>query len=635
MLGFSVLAGIVAIGPSAALATTYYVANAGSDQNDGTSPERPWRTLARVNGQALEPGDTVLLRRGDRWREQLLPHSGSEAGAVTYGAYGEGPKPLLLGSMAVNDPAQWVAEGDHIWATTSPKGTGRSVLTEDTLRWSLYCENGAQAAGERDAAVFDSPPASFHVTCAESGKSGSDMQLSLAPFRIELGRTYRLSLRAQSTLRFACSFPVLMKQGRPWGSYTGGAPLPAMELGPEWQTYTHYYRATVTADDARLTIFLGGGLAAGAVLHVDSLSLEECETGNLLCVDVGNIILNGGEACGVKKWLDADLKQQGDFWYDRRGQRVKLYSTEPPTAHYRDIECALYVHQIDESGRCYVTYENLALLYGGAHGIGGGNTHHITVRDCDFGFIGGADQMGGDHRVRFGNGIEFWGNAHDNLVERCRLWEVYDAALTNQNAGAVVEQVNITYRYNVIWNCEYSFEYWNAPEASLTRNIRFEDNTCVNAGHGWGHAQRPDPSGRHLCFYSSPAAASGITIRNNVFYEAAGNAFYAPTWPAEGLTALDMDHNLWHQAQGVMASLEDHPYTMADFAKYQAEQGKDVHSMVADPLFVDLPNHDFHLTANSPCVDAGMDVGAKADFEGTPVPQGKAPDIGAYECRSR
>jgi len=58
------------------------------------------------------------------------------------------------------------------------------------------------------------------------------------------------------------------------------------------------------------------------------------------------------------------------------------------------------------------------------------------------------------------NGIEFWSNARDCLVEGCRLWEIYDAALTNQGNGTN-QQVNITYRDNVIWNSEYSFEYWN------------------------------------------------------------------------------------------------------------------------------------------------------------------------------
>jgi hypothetical protein len=233
--------------------------------------------------------------------------------------------------------------------------------------------------------------------------------------------------------------------------------------------------------------------------------------------------------------------------------------------------------------------------------------------------------------VRFGNGIEFWGAAHDNVVEGCRLWEIYDAALTNQNAGAVVQEYNLYYRNNVIWNSEYSFEYWNHPEASVTRDVYFENNTCVNAGHGWGHRQRPDPSGRHLCFYNSPAQAQGIYIRNNIFFEAVTNSFYAPGWSAEGLAALRMDHNCWYQAAGTMISLKGKSYPMAQFAQYQSEQQQEGHSIVADPLFVDPAKCDFHLTAESPCLDTGMDVGLKADCEGTPVPHGRRPDIGAYQ----
>ena len=125
------------------------------------------------------------------------------------------------------------------------------------------------------------------------------------------------------------------------------------------------------------------------------------------------------------------------------------------------------------------------------------------IRDCDVAWIGGGHQFTGPDGkpIRFGNGIEFWENAYDNLVEGCRIWEIYDAALTNQGSQNN-SQINITYRDNVIWNSEYSFEYWNRGPESTTRNIRFEHNTCVNAGLGWGHAQRRIPTAATSCFTS-------------------------------------------------------------------------------------------------------------------------------------
>jgi predicted dehydrogenase len=59
------------------------------------------------------------------------------------------------------------------------------------------------------------------------------------------------------------------------------------------------------------------------------------------------------------------------------------------------------VCDVDEGGKSYVIYEDLDLRYGGAHGIGGGSTHHIIVKDCDLLYIGGGDQFGGDRTVRY------------------------------------------------------------------------------------------------------------------------------------------------------------------------------------------------------------------------------------------
>ena len=455
---------------------TYYVSNDGSDAANGRSPDTAWSTLNHVSAADLKPADSVLFRRGDTWRGQLHVKSGAEGKPITYGAYGEGPKPIFLGSAVLSRAEQWRHEGDNIWSTT--------------------------------------------------------------------------------------------KKDR-----------------------------------------------------------------HLLPKDVGNMILNGGESCGVKVWRQADLDAQGKFWYDRDRQAVKLSLAQNPATVYDSIECALGRHIISQWRTAYVTYENLDLRYGGSHGIAGGDVHHIAVRGCDFSFIGGAQH--GD-RVRFGNGVEFWGGAHDCLVENCRLWEIYDTALTNQNSGATVQQYNITYRNNVIWNCEYSFEYKNGPETSRTWNIVFENNTCAFAGHGWGGSQRPNPGGAQLLFMygiqGSPAQSKDIIIRNNIFFEARGHAFWAPAWPKEGTdAALRMDHNCWYQPEGFMVFLQAEVFTMSQFSRYQTERDTEPNSIAADPRFVDRARGDFRLRADSPCIDAGVVTDRKADFDGTPVPQGSAPDIGACE----
>ena len=77
--------------------TTYYVSPNGDDFNDGLTPETAWQTCDNltINNYLLEPGDAILFERGGIYRRTspILVKSG-----VTYGAYGEGYKPLIYGS---------------------------------------------------------------------------------------------------------------------------------------------------------------------------------------------------------------------------------------------------------------------------------------------------------------------------------------------------------------------------------------------------------------------------------------------------------------------------------------------------------------------------------------------------------
>lgn len=92
-----------------------------------------------------------------------------------------------------------------------------------------------------------------------------------------------------------------------------------------------------------------------------------------------------------------------------------------------------------------------------------------------------------------------------------------------------------------------------------------------------------------------------------------------------------MDHNLWYQPAGIMVTLAGTSYSMAEFARYQQEWGLEPDSLVGQPGLVDAAGPDFRLRPGSLGVDAGEDLGIVRDFLGSPVPQGAAPDMGAYE----
>ncbi|HEO71642.1 MAG TPA: hypothetical protein ENN80_10295, partial [Candidatus Hydrogenedentes bacterium] len=290
-----------------AFGATYYVANSGSDDNAGLSPDAPWASLAQVNTAALEAGDSVLFKRGDMWRGQLAPQSGSaEGGHITYGAYGEGPKPRLLGSVAKNSPGDWRDEGGNIWSTGGLKGvSGEGIVNllpnsgfdTDTAGWSLHTEGGARVSHGRDTEHFATGPAGYRITCHASGERPNHIQFSASRFPIERNAVYRLRFSARASEPFEMYQPIIMKSGRPWTHYARPYDPRNFPVTIEWTVYTHYYAGIEWEEDGRLTFFLGDGLPAGTTLYLDDIRLERLE-GELLPRDVGNIIFDHGPVCG-------------------------------------------------------------------------------------------------------------------------------------------------------------------------------------------------------------------------------------------------------------------------------------------------------------------------------------------------
>jgi hypothetical protein len=606
MLALGAVAGLVRAERSEP-ATFFVDGESGSDAADGTRQDKAWQSLERVSSADLIPGDRVLFKSGGLWRGTLKPQSGTPESRILYGAYGTGAKPILQGSVARSLPEEWIEVKPGLWATRpfEPK-TLEPIMDLSDSHWSSSFQEAAKGTLTR---VQENGRWFNRVSCKTPGDKRHLIQI-WGPQIKELGPCLMLRIRVRSTLPFKLDTFEAMLNHPPWtGSLSGH--VGRKEIGTEWQTLNVLMLEQNKTDAAYLHFCLGGMIPAGASFDFEPIGLwraniDHCDP---IIFDAGILILNHGEKWGVKKWRKEDLTDALDYWYDAEDKRVFVANKTNPAVAFNSVELALTRHIINQGGKHDIIYDGLAIRYGGAHGFGGGNTKRITIRNCDLSWIGGGLQFfkPNGHPVRFGNAIEFWGGAEDHLVEHNRIWEVYDAALTNQGNGEDSNQINIIYRDNIIWNAEYSFEFWNRPATAITRNIIFEHNTCVDAGSCWSHAQRPDPNGAHLMFYQNPSATTGFVVRNNIFVKTSEVCTRMENDWRKGLV---IQNNLyWSPDKPILRWLSKNYYAASDFARYQAELALDTHSLVAEPQFVDPAARDYRLKPGSPGLTLATDGG--------------------------
>lgn len=94
----------------------YFVSAIGNDNNTGTRPSAPWKTLDRVNAQRFQPGDSVLFRRGDSFYGRIIPFGNRSRNVlpVSYGNYGTGELPVVS-RYKVIPSTSWVAQPNGVW----------------------------------------------------------------------------------------------------------------------------------------------------------------------------------------------------------------------------------------------------------------------------------------------------------------------------------------------------------------------------------------------------------------------------------------------------------------------------------------------------------------------------------------
>ena len=128
---------------------------------------------------------------------------------------------------------------------------------------------------------------------------------------------------------------------------------------------------------------------------------------------------------------------------------------------------------------------------------------------------------------------------------------------------------------------------------------------------------RHEPTSPHLIYHNTLVnTKSGIVGQFSTKIVIANNIFAYLTGKSIDVT-VDVDltgstHNLFYEN-------EEDPFPLEDPIQH------------FDPLFVDVLNHDFHLTEDSMAIDAGVTLPVDDDLDGDARPKGAGYDIGADE----
>lgn len=179
--------------------------------------------------------------------------------------------------------------------------------------------------------------------------------------------------------------------------------------------------------------------------------------------------------------------------------------------------------------------------------------------------------------------------------------------------------------FNLIHDCSWNAIWVEEHQSSEGCATALYHNTCYHNLHG-------------LVFGpgSTIREVSGVTAKNNIFaFNRRANVELNEDGVSPDYLNNVLDYNVYQTDptdplyQGEFRA--EATRVNKTFSQWKVYTSWDEHSLNEDPLLTNPAALNFTLQAGSPCLDAGEAVGLTPDYAGVSVPQGSAPDIGAYE----
>lgn len=540
-----------------AFAATYYVdATAGSDSANGTATSTPWKSLSKVMYTSFQPGDSILLKRGQVWREQLfIMQSGTMDKPITYGAYGTGNAPVINGGLAV---PSWTKTGTNLYAASvaaQPEAVVFSGVAgvRESAASALNAAREWYWAGGTLTVYSTSTPASVEV---------SNLRFPLEMYQCNYVTVKDLEVRHSTD-------PVRLTNGN-----------------------NCVVENVVVHDSAGYAGIILGADTAG---RGESNTIRNCTVYNMS----GSLesIAQGGHGHGIFVWGSNICRKNtftGNVCHDNGGGGILLIdSSENVVSNNRVYElgfAGLVLSGLGSNGNIYERNE----VYETCH----------KENDC-FGI--NFYMVGSNNTIRYNI-------VHDQHVFTDE--EVNVPGFTERSGGirfdgdtwiGVKDKTGNKIHHNIVYNEYEGIQVFNFSRVSIF------NNTVYNTVR----------SGLYCGSYGALGTADGNVWKNNIVH----TSQWQMVWHNNATNSV-FDNNVYYAPT---APLWNWNGTKVDFATWKQRSGSDALSVVTDPLLVSPSSLDFHLKAQSPCIDRGVAVGLTEDYEGTAIPQGGAPDAGVYE----
>jgi signal peptidase I len=535
------------------LASTYYLDSSfGNDSSNGTSVYSPWRTIGKINNSNFQPGDSILFKRDEIWKEYLnFPSSGNAFAPIIIGSYGEGSLPIISGVNVYegwDNPFNWISVGNNIWSREQSFNPQRMWINGDEV---LRNEEIDSLDGVRYMWAWENaliyvfseinPATAFNFmevnVFLDAVRLGNQNNITIQDIEIQGGYGYGLAIRGCSN--------IIVKN-----SNIGAFSRQGIQIRDNQGISSTYVTIDNCVLDSKFSFSYGKNKGIDDGIQIT--------TGANNCIIKNSVIKDFGHA-GI--YLIA-VNASDNGVYDNK--IFGNYITGKNVTYQRGIGTDGYENKCRDNEFFNNVIKNTTVR---SQINGNNNWIHHNIVD------GVTNSIVKSWGVGQAFDLQCYGTdlvCHDNKIDNNLIMNCDEPGITLSGNGGSKESNFI--RNNIIINCGR-----NSKEGLENIGISIENDNSIKTNY----------------FYN-----------NSVF---------------------NGDEN-----QPVVF-LRGHYITIEHFNGQTVTVDVALNNIQKDPLFETSDSSSFLLAENSPCIDAGIDVGLAQDFYGNGIFNGFAPDIGIHE----